>query len=79
MPGRPLLKFLGLYFLKRGFLDGYAGFAYSVLIGFYEYLIVLKGRELSAEGAQVKASHHSGVEEIQVESGKPSREKVRQA
>ena len=49
MPGRPLLKALGLYFLKRGFLDGYAGFAYSVLIGFYEYLIVLKERELGAE------------------------------
>jgi glycosyltransferase involved in cell wall biosynthesis len=79
MPGRPLLKFLGLYFLKRGFLDGYAGFAYSVLIGFYEYLIVLKGRELSAEGGQVKANRHSGIEGIQVESGKPSREKVRQA
>jgi glycosyltransferase involved in cell wall biosynthesis len=79
MPGRPLLKFLGLYFLKRGFLDGYAGFAYSVLIGFYEYLIVLKGRELSAEGAQVKASRHSGAEGIQLESGKPSPEKVRQA
>jgi glycosyltransferase involved in cell wall biosynthesis len=49
LPGRPLVKALGLYVLKRGFLDGYAGFAYSVLMGFYEYLIVLKGRELRSQ------------------------------
>jgi hypothetical protein len=48
LPGRPLVKALGLYFVKRGFMDGYAGFAYSILMGFYEYLIVLKGRELCA-------------------------------
>lgn len=46
LPGRPLIKFLIMYFLKRGFLDGRAGLAYSILIGFYEYLIVLKTREL---------------------------------
>jgi glycosyltransferase involved in cell wall biosynthesis len=76
MPGRPLLKALGLYFLKRGFLDGYAGFAYCALIGFYEYLIVLKGRELSAEIAQVAANCEAGVEGMGVEIGKSSREKV---
>jgi glycosyltransferase involved in cell wall biosynthesis len=46
MPARPLLKFLVMYIGKRGFLDGSAGFAYSVLIAFYEYMIVLKLREL---------------------------------
>jgi glycosyltransferase involved in cell wall biosynthesis len=46
MPARPLIKFLAMYIGKRGFLDGYAGFSYSVLIGFYEYLIVLKTNEL---------------------------------
>jgi glycosyltransferase involved in cell wall biosynthesis len=75
MPARPLLKALGLYFLKRGFLDGYAGFAYSVLIGFYEYLIVLKGRELNAEVARAKANSESGVEGMRVARGMPSREK----
>ena len=52
LPGRPLLKFFVMYVLKRGLLDGEAGFAYSVLMGFYEYLIVLKVRELEAAGAQ---------------------------
>jgi glycosyltransferase involved in cell wall biosynthesis len=46
MPMRPMVKFLVMYIAKRGFLDGGAGFIYSVLIGFYEMLIVLKTREL---------------------------------
>jgi glycosyltransferase involved in cell wall biosynthesis len=49
LPARPLVKSLSLYFLKRGFLDGYAGFAYSILMGFYEYLIVLKCREFAEQ------------------------------
>jgi glycosyltransferase involved in cell wall biosynthesis len=50
MPARPVAKFLILYFMKRGFLDGAAGFTYCVLQCFYEYLIVLKTRELTAGG-----------------------------
>lgn len=42
MPGRPLLMFMVLYFLKLGFLDGRAGFHYAVLRSFYEYMIDLK-------------------------------------
>jgi glycosyltransferase involved in cell wall biosynthesis len=47
MPGRPLLKFLLLYLGKRGFLDGRAGLTYATLQSFYEYMIVLKQRELA--------------------------------
>jgi glycosyltransferase involved in cell wall biosynthesis len=46
MPGRPLIKFILLYVLKRGFLDGSAGFTYATLQSIYEYFIVLKSREL---------------------------------
>jgi glycosyltransferase involved in cell wall biosynthesis len=46
LPGRPFAKFLLLYFVKRGFLDGRAGLTYSVLQSVYEYFIVLKTREL---------------------------------
>jgi glycosyltransferase involved in cell wall biosynthesis len=49
LPMRPLIKFLLLYFGKRGFLDGNAGMTYAVLQSFYEYMIVLKTREM--EGA----------------------------
>jgi glycosyltransferase involved in cell wall biosynthesis len=45
LPARPLFKFLVMYIGKRGFLDGRAGFTYSMLIAFYEYLIVLKTEE----------------------------------
>jgi glycosyltransferase involved in cell wall biosynthesis len=53
MPARPLLKFFVMYIGKRGFLDGNAGFVYSVLIAFYEYLIILKLRELKQLHAAV--------------------------
>ena len=46
LPARPLTKFLLLYFLKRGFLDGKAGFTYSLLQSIYEYMIILKTNEL---------------------------------
>jgi glycosyltransferase involved in cell wall biosynthesis len=46
IPARPLIKFIYYYFFRRGFLDGRAGFVYSVLQAFYEYLIVLKKKEL---------------------------------
>ena len=46
LPWRPLLKFLYLYVWQRGWLDGRAGFTYCVLQSFYEYMIVLKMREL---------------------------------
>jgi glycosyltransferase involved in cell wall biosynthesis len=50
LPARPLVKFLLLYFLKRGFLDGRAGFTYAALQSIYEYMIVLKTRELEEAG-----------------------------
>ena len=46
LPFRPMLKFLILYILKRGFLDGRAGFTYAVLQSIYEYFIVLKVNEM---------------------------------
>jgi hypothetical protein len=51
MPARPLFKFLLLYLGKRGFLDGSAGFHYAMLQSLYEYMIVLKTKELSANQA----------------------------
>lgn len=46
LPARPLIKFMILYILKRGFLDGRAGYAYARLQAVYEYMIVLKTREV---------------------------------
>ncbi|MDX2097300.1 MAG: glycosyltransferase family 2 protein [Leptolyngbyaceae cyanobacterium bins.59] len=46
LPFRPLLRFLYMYFLLGGCLDGRAGFAWCSLQTFYEYLILLKVWEL---------------------------------
>jgi glycosyltransferase involved in cell wall biosynthesis len=46
LPARPLIKFLLLYGLKRGFLDGRPGFTYALLQSIYEAMIVLKVQEL---------------------------------
>jgi glycosyltransferase involved in cell wall biosynthesis len=48
MPARPLVKFMLLYVAKRGFLDGSAGLTYAALQSIYEYMIVLKTRELTS-------------------------------
>lgn len=48
LPIRPLLKFLLLYVVRGGFLDGRAGLRYAVLQAVYEYMILLKTAELQA-------------------------------
>ena len=45
LPARWLWKFLYLYVVKGGFLDGYPGFAYCMLNGFYDFLICVKIQE----------------------------------
>ena len=46
LPAWPLLRFLHMYILKGGFLEGREGFAYCASMGWYEYLIRAKMREL---------------------------------
>ena len=46
LPGRPLIKWAYMMFLRGAILDGPAGWAYATLASFYEYLIVLKTKEL---------------------------------
>lgn len=46
LPARPLIKFLLLFLIKRGFLDGRPGFTYALLQSIYEVMIALKVQEL---------------------------------
>jgi glycosyltransferase involved in cell wall biosynthesis len=46
MPCRPFLKFFYFYFMQRGFLDGRPGLTYCVMQSIYEYMIVVKMKEL---------------------------------
>ena len=50
LPGRPWLRFIYMYFIRRGFLDGMAGYHYCRLLAFYELLILLKEKELKQQG-----------------------------
>jgi glycosyltransferase involved in cell wall biosynthesis len=46
LPGRAFLKFLFMYVIKLGFLDGIMGLTYCLLTSIYEYMIVLKVKEM---------------------------------
>lgn len=46
LPTRPAIRFFWIYVVKRGFLDGRAGFVYASLLAIYEFLINLKLAEL---------------------------------
>jgi glycosyltransferase involved in cell wall biosynthesis len=55
IPLRPLVRFLYMYFVRGGVLDGHAGLTYCTLLAIYEYLIVLSIRE-----QRMQASGRSG-------------------
>ncbi len=46
LPFRPIIRFLYMYLILGGWLDGRAGFAWCTLQAFYEYIIILKVWEL---------------------------------
>jgi glycosyltransferase involved in cell wall biosynthesis len=46
LPGRPLIKWAYLMFVRGAVLDGHAGMMYATLQSFYEYLIEIKRREI---------------------------------
>jgi glycosyltransferase involved in cell wall biosynthesis len=46
IPGWPILRFIFSYFLKLGFLEGMPGFIYCTNMGYYEFLVKIKMREI---------------------------------
>jgi glycosyltransferase involved in cell wall biosynthesis len=48
LPARPLIKFAYMMFIRGAVLDGWPGIRYALLQSIYEYMIVLKTRELTA-------------------------------
>lgn len=51
MPYRPLVKFFYLFIVRGGVLDGIPGFHYCVLQYCYEFMIVLKVKEIKRRSA----------------------------
>lgn len=46
LPFRPHARFLYMYLLRGGFLDGRQGYQYCRLLAIYEYMITIKAEEL---------------------------------
>lgn len=57
VPSRALVKFLWMYILKCGFLDGRMGFRYCLLHAFYEYQISLKLEELKEPNSPMRQKY----------------------
>ena len=57
LPARSLAKFLWMYLLQLGFLDGRIGFRHCVLHMFYEYQISLKLEELKKIDSPVRRKY----------------------
>jgi glycosyltransferase involved in cell wall biosynthesis len=55
VPGWPVLRFLYTYFLKLGFLEGMPGLIYCINMGYYEFLIQIKMREMRRTIIQQKS------------------------
>jgi len=53
----PVLEFLKVYIIKRGFLDGLAGIVVAVFHSFYVCLKYSKLRELALYGSRTVAGH----------------------
>ena len=51
-PGWPLLRFLFMYVLKLGFLEGRPAFIYCVNLSYYEFLIQIKMDEIRKQKAE---------------------------
>ena len=52
LPFRPLVRFFYMYFWLKGCFDGSAGFTWCTLQAFYEYLIVLKVKEMKQKSRE---------------------------
>jgi hypothetical protein len=62
LPARPLIRFLWMYILCGGFLDGVEGFALAFLISSYEFHINLKAYEIRKSlAARTPAESRSSI------------------
>ena len=62
LPFRPLARFAYFYFVKGGLRDGREGFLYCVLMGYYEFLIGVKLRELQKTHEQTPEAKPVGLQ-----------------
>lgn len=64
LPARPVLKFVYMYVLRLGVLDGRPGLDYCVMQAMYEQMIVLNVREQRSAGARAPAREGAGSSRV---------------
>jgi len=73
LPCRALLRFVWMYFIRAGFLDGRIGFRYCALAGFYEYQVSLKRLELESDPSSPMFARYCGASAADAGNGVPGR------
>lgn len=61
LPFKPFIRFILIYIIQRGFLDGKAGYIYARLMSQYEYQIGVKLYELMEFGGQLNVAAASSA------------------
>lgn len=72
IPARSLVKFVWMYIVRLGFLDGRIGFRFCLLHTFYEYQISLKMEELAKEGSPMREKYGQHLGRTEPESSATS-------
>ena len=70
---QPPFAFVRNYVLRRGFMDGSAGFIVSVLNSYYVFLKLAKLWELNRNQASDAAGHESAVSDLDLRTSRPDR------
>lgn len=73
LPCRALLRFVWMYFIRAGFLDGRIGFRYCALAGFYEYQVSLKRLELESDPSSPMFARYAGASAADTSDDVPER------
>ena len=60
LPFRPILRFVWMYLLRLGFLDGHAGFIFCVLMSLHEAVISAKMYEMALSQYKGEREDHPG-------------------
>ncbi|WP_183559862.1 glycosyltransferase family 2 protein [Mucilaginibacter sp. SP1R1] len=67
IPGWPLLRFIQTYIFNLGFLEGLPGLTYCINISYYEFLIIIKMREVLRSRGQLKSQNEKLVNDEKIE------------
>jgi hypothetical protein len=64
LPMKPLLRFVLIYFIRLGFLDGKAGYIYARLLSQYEFQIGVKVSELRDFGGTLNVAQPAPMNSV---------------